>query len=94
MKLRQFIFVGLVVTLGAGAVGAWAQSLTRGGVTLTPRLNPFNPGETLNSGGWRVGDELPVDGRLTPSLTPFTPPAAVRPPFFPPPRSPYFPGPR
>jgi hypothetical protein len=92
MKLRQFIFVGLSVTLTAGAVGAWAQTVTRGGTSLTPRLNPFIPDATLEPSGFKGIDELPVGGTITPSA--FIPPSAVRPPFFPSPRSPYFPGPR
>lgn len=92
MKASHYIVIGLAVTLGACAVGAWAQTLTRTTGPLTPRLDPFAPEATLSGDGWTRGTVVPApEGR---GGTVFLPPSAIRPPFFPSPRSPYFPGPR
>jgi hypothetical protein len=92
MKTTTKILVCVVASVvGATSVGVLhAQSRVLTGATITPRLDPFNPGATLDSGWTRL--PVPTDERVT--GTAFIPPSAIRPPFFPNPRSPYFPGPR
>lgn len=91
MKPVRWIAVGVVAALGVGGVASYAQTLR--GTTLTPRLNPFNPDQTLSGDSWTRSVVRPTGEEGGGSLA-FLPPSTLRPPFFPNPRSPYFPGPR
>lgn len=92
MKVLPKMFAVMAVALGVTGVGVLrAQTLSSS--ILTPRLDPFNPSATL-SRDWSVPTPAPGgEGEITRGGS-FLPPSDVRPPFFPNPRSPYYPGPR